>query len=281
MSRIRTIGIVTFLGFLAPGLMVQANWEGQEDDQGDENGYAARVEEMMGEISWGMSPKQIVTILSKRIRETSLSLIKKTKGVIEQDRIMQKAQNEIQKLRQSYIKFNGKITGWDLSPIGPEFRHNSGESMLVNQENTSRDYYFFINGRLWKWYKEFKSEAFGNQPFEIIGEAMQRRFGQATPMNGDDYSRPWLEWSNRKTRTRMLNNGGAIALVFSSEKAERHLAVLRKNALPRKKKRNTALDDIIIETDEFGFPIKAQDPNDRIAEKIVKQRHTPSTPSAQ
>jgi len=279
MSRIYTIGVITFLGILTPGVMVQANWEDRPDKQSDASHYAAQIKEIMGEIRWGMSPKQVVKTISERIREASLSRIKKIKGVIEQDRIMQKAQNEILKLRRSYVKFDGRISGWDLSPVGPEFRHKSGESMLVHQEEASRDYYFFVNGRLWKWYREFRPEAFGGQPFEVIGEAMQRRFGQATSMSGEPYSRPWFQWSDRNTRIRMLNNGGAFALVFSSEKTEKHLAVLRKNALPRKKKRNTALDDIILKTDEFGLPEKTADPNDQIAETIINQRRRSSSSS--
>lgn len=279
MSRIYTIGVIAFLGLLTPDVVVQANWEGNADDPSEGSRYSTQVKDIMGEISWGMSPKQVVKVLSKRIRDVSLSRIKKIKGVIEQDRVMQKTQNKIERLRRSYVKFNGRITGWDLSPIGPEFRHKSDESMLVNQEETSRDYYFFINGRLWKWYREFRPEAFGDQPFEIIGEAMQRRFGQATPMSGEPYDRPWLQWSINNTRVRMLNNGGAFALVLSSEPTEKRLAVLRKNAQPRKKKRNTALDDIIMKTDEFGLPVRTEDPNAQIAETIIDRRRSSSSSS--
>jgi hypothetical protein len=77
----------------------------------------------------------------------------------------------------------------------------------------------------------------------------------------------------------MVQNGGAFVLVLSSEQTEKNLAVLRKNAVPRKKKRNTALDDIMMKTDEFGLPVKAEDPNDRIAEKIVSHRGKSRTPS--
>ena len=58
--------------------------------------------------------------------------------------VVGRPRDELGKLKSSAVDFNGKKTGWDVSFLKGEFTHHNGESMLSVSENSSENYYFFI-----------------------------------------------------------------------------------------------------------------------------------------
>src|SRR5207237_4740301 len=82
--------------------------------------------------------------------------IKQTTDVAAQDRIRHDKRSDIARVSQSYVAFEGKKTGWDVSIIENEFAHNTNESMMEIWEKdgnkNQRRFFFFYEGKLWKMF---------------------------------------------------------------------------------------------------------------------------------
>ncbi len=53
---------------------------------------------------------------------------------------------------ETVVEFDGQRTGYNVSIIGGDFAHGTGETMIVvtSEDGKSQDYNFFVKGQLWK-----------------------------------------------------------------------------------------------------------------------------------
>ncbi|HEY8432175.1 MAG TPA: hypothetical protein VIL20_27550, partial [Sandaracinaceae bacterium] len=192
----------------------------------------------LGELRWGMEPRQVHEHFVGKIRERYRERLSKAPGAIEEDRIRAEMNAEIRRLRESYVRFDGNRTGWDLSFLRTEFTHGNRESMLVYRDENSQNFYFFIQGRLWKWYKAFDASVFQGQSFDQFAQAVQARFGRAAERTGrlveGGPEQHWLEWQDRHTRLRAVDQTrfyGFYCLVFEDRATLARLSELRTNTV--------------------------------------------------
>ncbi|MDH5673249.1 MAG: hypothetical protein OEZ06_13930 [Myxococcales bacterium] len=223
----------------------------------------AAVRTALGELRWGMSKKELLSIFKARLRAEYDERIKRELDVVRQDALYQAARQKYDAIKRGFVIFDGAKTGWDVSPIAGEFRHKSHEAMLVVQAEGSRDYYFFINNRLWKWYRELNPAAHAGADFQSVAEAMQGAFG---PASVDDLARaegstplPTAFWQNEQTRVSVLSRGAATCVVFESQRTLAALPILRKDAMARGPKQNAVLQGILMDEDERETWRQAQD----------------------
>lgn len=209
---------------------------------------SAAIAEALGELRWGMEPRAVHQYFVNKIRENYRERLTKAPGTIEEDRIRHDMDDEIRRLRESYVRFDGDRTGWDLSFLRTEFTHGNRESMLVYRDENSQNFYFFIQGRLWKWYKAFDSSVFQGQTFDQFAEAVQGRFGRAADRTGTlvegGPQQHWLEWQDRTTRLRAVDQNrfyGFYCLVFEDRETLGRLAELRTNTVPSQAEQGHAL----------------------------------------
>ena len=91
-----------------------------------------------------------------------------------------------------------------------EFTHHNNESLFVVSDESSENYYFFIQDKLWKWYKAFKADAFAGKGFDQFAEAIQTRYGKSQKREGEAThgggKQSWLEWQDKSTRLRAVDN---------------------------------------------------------------------------
>ena len=82
--------------------------------------------------------------------------IKATTDVSVQDKLRKEKKAELARTSGTYVKFDGKKTGWDVSIVENEFAHGTGESMMERWENeggkNNRRFFFFKDEKLWKMY---------------------------------------------------------------------------------------------------------------------------------
>lgn len=205
----------------------------------------------LGELRWGMSKADVYEFFTKKVRETYRPLLAKAPGAIEEDRLRARMQEELQRLRADEVCFEGRRTGWDVSFIQDEFTHNNNECLLVVNEADSQNFYFFINDRLWKWYKAFNAEMFQGQSFAQFSAAIQARFGESRERSGEAYpgagQRTWFEWLDDRTRLRAVDQTqfyGFYCLVFDERQTVNNLATLRRN-VPRRGTKTHSLVDLV------------------------------------
>jgi hypothetical protein len=154
--------------------------------------------ELAGKYKWGMSSSQVIDIITGNIRASYVEKLKKAGAPAEQDTIRAEMNSEINKIRDSLIKFDGQKTSWNISIVDQEFSHNNGESMLVHWEANQRRFFFFDSDRLWKQFIALNAELFEGKKFEEFSDMIAERYGtpqkvMATDSRGKE-SLDHLEW---------------------------------------------------------------------------------------
>jgi hypothetical protein len=211
----------------------------------------AELAAVMGELRWGMSSKQLVTVLEARVRAEYDRRVRAERDILRQDELYQESQARIAAIKESFVVFDARKNGWDASQIAPEFRRGTHEAMLVVKSEQARDYYFFINGKLWKWYRELEPGARGAVKFDSVATIMQAQLGPAKyepiQRSEDAPLQASAGWQTSQTRVTLLDRGVAPCLILESQVVLGVLSVLRKDAVERGPKRNTLLDAVIMD----------------------------------
>jgi hypothetical protein len=245
-----------------------------------------QIAESMKDIRWGMNRDELLKQFVDKVKEKYRPLVAKTKGAVEEDRLRQSAKSEIEEIRKGVVEFDGRSTGWNVSFLKGEFSHNNDESMLVVRDANSQNFYFFIGGKLWKWYKAFDASVFPAGNFGTFAAAVQRKFGNAKDAEGEirpGVKRHWLEWQDKGTRLRAVDQSdfyGFYCLVFEEKATVGNLAKLRSNAEPEADKKHAMVESVTAERSEN--PDDSPNIADRITGRLRQSEQAPeSAPDSQ
>lgn len=227
----------------------------------------------MGDFEWGMSRDDVMAKFVDGIKEKYRPLIAKATGALEEDKYRAKAREELSRIKSSLVEFNGNKTGWDVSFLSNEFTHHNGESMFVVNDGNSQNYYFFMNGKLWKWYKAFSSDVFQGKGFDQFAKAVQGRYGQGQERQVE--KQRFLQWQDVSTSLRAVDNNqfyGFYCLVFEHKETLRRLDALR-TVKPKERSGSHVLVEAATteDTGHDGNP----DIIDRITGKIRNRQNAP------
>lgn len=199
-------------------------------------GSPSVLEQTMGDIQWGWSPKQVYRQLKKEIEASYQEPISKTTDAIDEDRLRHKMAEETREIRDSYLEFDGTPSAYDSGYLKGEFTHKNGESLLRVRTKNTQDFFFFINDRLWKRYRAFDASVFEGASFADFGSALQKRYGKAKVQSGvrtpGTPSTRWLEWRQPRILARAVDNNefyGFYCLILEDPKTVAQLGKLRKN----------------------------------------------------
>jgi hypothetical protein len=145
---------------------------------------AAEIKELKGEFTWGMTPQQVKEKLFAKIDENYKERMEKFRlDPAKSDQIRGLVKADKDRINKSFVKFEGKTPGWEVSIIDEEFVPGNNESMLVYQENKQKRYFFFSGESLFKMFIAFDREIVQGKKFVEFGEMMQSKFGRAQPVN--------------------------------------------------------------------------------------------------
>ena len=194
------------------------------------------LEQSMGDLQWGWTPKQVYRHLKKNIEASYDEPISKTTDAIEEDRLRHKMAQESAQIRDSFFEFDGTPSAYDSGYLKGEFTHRNGESLIRVRTKTTQDYFFFIKERLWKRYRAFNASVFQGATFAQFGSALQQRYGKAKRKSGTLVagSEPtqWYEWRESRMLARAVDNNefyGFYCLILEDPKTVARLGQLRKN----------------------------------------------------
>jgi hypothetical protein len=196
----------------------------------------------MGAFKFGMSHKDVIKVVSKQIRERYAEKIAATNDVYTQDKLRRKRDRQIKRFKKSLTKFEGKKTGWDVSIIDDQFRHNTGESMMVHWEThegrDQRRFFFFFRGKLYKMFIALNTGAIAGaegKGFDYFRSLMESRFGPGQDVNGK------VEWRSKKLLANAINKlglYGTFCLVIADRDVEADLRKVRVANAKAEKKNN-------------------------------------------
>ncbi len=260
---------------VAFGLLLGA---GVYADKGSASNRApSALEQSMGEIPWGWTPKQVYRHLKKNIEVSYQEPISKTTDAIEEDRIRHKMAEEAQQIRDSYFEFDGTPSAYDSGYLKGEFTHKNAESLLRVRTKNTQDYFFFINDRLWKRYRAFDASVFQGASFAEFGGNLQQRYGKAKKKSGVVVSggepAQWYEWREPRVSARAVDNNefyGFYCLILEDPKTVARLGQLRKNKPEQAETSETLVDMVADESND--------DPQADIADRITGEIRRHETP---
>jgi hypothetical protein len=195
---------------------------------------ASHIAVAMGDLRWGLSESEVTSFVKRKLDERYTAQIQKTHDAGKQAKLksdLKRAQSEVSK---GLVEFTGSSSRWDRSPVAGEFTYGNGESMLVAKDEGSENYYFFLGGRLWKWFKVLDKDAFGHGDFKKFSQSIESKFGKGRAKKGElapgQGDAQWLEYMDRNSRMRAADAGskrGVFALIFEEMSTVRELASTR------------------------------------------------------
>jgi hypothetical protein len=242
---------------------------------------SAEIAKAMGTLKWGMSRDQVLEHFTNGIRDKYKPLMAKASGALEEDKLRARMRDELGKVKSSVVEFNGKKTGADVSFLKGEFTHNNAESMFKIKDEGSENYYFFIQNKLWKWFKAFDASAFQGKTFDQFAEAIQARYGKSQVREGEAThgggKQKWVEWQDNETRLRAVDNNqfyGFYCLVFEDKATLRKLPQLRTAKAEEQKSGNSLVDSVTSGEDQPTD--NNPDVVDRITGKVRKREDAPA-----
>lgn len=217
--------------------------------------------ELRGVFKFGMTKDQILKILKKQLSEQYAEKIHATSDVYTQDKLRREEGRKLREVKKSYVEFNGKKTGWDVSIIDDQFRHNTGESMMVYWDPTGgkdqRKFFFFHDGKLYKIFLQLSTENVeGTKGFAFYQGLLEKKFG--TGEVGFRTDKDGIEWPDRiiwktpKYRAEAIDKlsfYGSFCLLVASPEMMREVEAQRAEVAPPPEKENKVIESITDEGD--------------------------------
>jgi hypothetical protein len=227
------------------------------------------LDSLHGGFKMGMSKDEVVGALSKQLDANYDEKLRATTDVYQQDGLRREKKTELRRITDTYIEFNGKRTGWDVSIVENEFAHKTGEAMLVYWENANgknqRRFFFFVDGRLYKMFISLDTSFLpvDKRNFETFKAAM---FGQYGAGLVDVGKIDWNVGTFTVTALDKLRNYDALALIITDPATNRTLAETRKANAPAKQG-PSQLTKMVLEKDGDQVDVNA---NSGAADAVIK-----------
>ena len=165
---------------------------------------ARAVGELAGKFKWGMSPDDAIKTITEGVHAKYAEMIKKEPDIYKQDQLRKDEGDEVQKVKDSYVKFDGVTPGtkeWGTSIIQSEFAPRNDESMMTLWEKDQRRFLFFWHDKLYKQFIAFNAEhpVFAGKSFDDFAKIIQNRYGAAqmkfaAMKTREDMTLHHLEW---------------------------------------------------------------------------------------
>jgi hypothetical protein len=206
--------------------------------------FASAVAKSMGNLRWGMSDTEVTSVVKKALKKEYSQKVKKG---MSKSSAKSEYKRRLKAFERSYTEFDGR-SRWDSTSVAEEYTHGNHEAMMVLEGKGGDNYYFFIEGRLWKWVRTMPGHAFSNH--KQFAKTVKKRFGRGYAKKGEinkgsGAKYKYIEFLDRNNRLRAVDktgNYGEYALIFEEMETVRSLAGLRSGG-KRNKARSNSVDD--------------------------------------
>ncbi len=122
--------------------------------------------------NWGMSPDDVIAVLSKDIEKEYKVRQKKSGDAMAQDRNRAWKKEQLNDLKKGHVKFTSSSRHkWGVSLIQFDFEDDNSEEMVWTRDKTLRKFYFFKDGELWKIVYAFNVEKWPGMKYDEVVES--------------------------------------------------------------------------------------------------------------
>jgi hypothetical protein len=215
--------------------------------------HKKKLAELMSAFKFGMSKDEILGVLQKQLDERYAEQIAATTDVAAQDKLRREKKQELDRVRKTYVEFDGKKTGWDVSLIEEQFAHKTQESMLVYWENQNgknqRRFFFMYQGKLWRMFISLDTSMLpaDKQNFENFQGVMESLYGEGLVEPGK------ITWKTSDFHVQALDRlkqYDALALVLWDPQVMTNVEADRKLAAPPPEEQNGVIKSVLDKGDE-------------------------------
>ena len=202
--------------------------------------YDARFEG----VPLGQGYAVVYRYIHQRLYSTYEKQLNDTTDLNVRDQIKAEIERNFQSIRDSLTEFKGQKTGYNVSVIADDFAHSTGESMIVVPHKNTHDYYFFVQGKLWKVVTTHVMRG----TFSAFLVRLTQLYGAPATI---EFSDPEFRQKPRKARwssnqwlveTAMHPVYGAVTLRWASREISEGIAKTRGSARPPGQRTNAELD---------------------------------------
>jgi hypothetical protein len=226
--------------------------------------------ELAGGFPFGKTKDEVLALLTKQVDDRFAEKIKGTSDVYAQDALRKEKKAELARIAETYVAFDGKKGGWDVSLVEDEFAHNTGESMLVYWENQAgknqRRFFFFIDGKLYKMFLSLDTSVLpeDKKTFETFRAVMEQKYGPGDVEPGK------ITWRVDEFEARAidkLKSYDALCLVITDATQIAAVEKIRVEKAPPKKETSSIIKSVL-DTDGTDHPdVKA---NSHAVDDVIK-----------
>jgi hypothetical protein len=204
--------------------------------------------ELYSGFKFGMSKDEVIGVLQKQIDERYEDKIKATTDITAQDRLRKDKKAELARAASTYVAFDGKKTGWDVSIVENEFVHGTNEAMMERWENqggkNQRRFFFFYESKLYKMFVSLDVSILpeDKKNFDTFKSVMESKYGVG------DIDEGRITWRTGEFDVRAIDHlktYDAIALAIEDPKVVKELAPLREAKRPPKQETSTVIKAVI------------------------------------
>lgn len=182
----------------------------------------ASVEDILGNLSWGMDHQTVIKRLTEKINEDYRA---KVKGSLDESYadLMRKNYNErADNMRKSYTQLmKDNVASLSVSIIGEEFMPDNNESMLTQREEIATKYFFFLNDKLYKIAIVYDSSYLGPIAFDSFCATTEAKYGKPYDEiwtdDGDFIESIWKDKSTILSVKNKYASYNTFLMVFAEE----------------------------------------------------------------
>jgi hypothetical protein len=214
---------------------------------------ARAVEELKGEFKWDMTVAEVQKSVLEKLHVDYDARMKATPDPKLQQELKDELARKVKEIYDSYVKFDGQKTGWDVSYIDREFGHKNEESMFYRWEQDQRRFFFFYQDRLYKMVIALPQAKYKGKSFDDFATSMQQRYGRAEPRfsinlaGSQEFDR--LVWPiTGATSLEAVDHTafyGNFILVLANARENERIVEGRSINSPKAKARDSALDEAL------------------------------------
>jgi hypothetical protein len=136
-------------------------------------------------LNWGDGHQVVFKFLEKEIKQSFDAKIDKARDDLEIDLIRKDLKKALENLKNTYTSFTGQRTGYEVSLIKGDFKHNNSETLIRIDEKQKQRYYFFRYDKLFKLVVAYPNTIAGDAGFEGFVSKIEEKYGSPVKVDWD------------------------------------------------------------------------------------------------
>lgn len=156
--------------FLAIGALFVVSTAAAQDAPQPRSKYAGIIHP----LDWGASSSEVFGKLKSELDDRYRDQMK-TSDTIRIDQLIREKADEMKRIKDSLVRFDGQRTGYETSLVAGEVVPREGESLVRVDDRVAQRYYIFRNDQIWKVVVTYNVSTMGS--FTDFVQAVRGKYG--------------------------------------------------------------------------------------------------------